>query len=117
MTYPRLILVICALMLVVGQILFKKISLNYNKTQDIFHNDVLGLFVIACIIYGGTTILWVWALRYIELSKAYPFVAIGFIMVPLLSWYLFKEPLNLYYAFGIIFIIIGIFLTNLGISQ
>ena len=37
--------------------------------------------------------LWVTGLRYVELSVAYPFIALGLVLVTLLSWSVLGEPM------------------------
>jgi len=37
--------------------------------------------------------LWVMGLRQVELSVAYPFIALGLVLVTLLSWRVLGEPL------------------------
>lgn len=37
--------------------------------------------------------LWVMGLRHVELSVAYPFIALGLVLVTLLSWSVLGEPL------------------------
>lgn len=105
------IVFLCAFLIAIGQLLFKSISNNYNETLEIFNFNVLGLLVIAGILYCGATILWIWCLRYVDLSKAYPIFALGFALVPFMSWLIFKESMNIYYIIGVILIIIGISLT------
>jgi len=52
---------------------------------------------------------WIAALTKFDLSFAYPFTSIAFVMVMFLSYYLFNEPLNWQKYLGTICIIIGIF--------
>ncbi|GAB4129228.1 MAG: SMR family transporter [Raineya sp.] len=52
---------------------------------------------------------WIAALTKFDLSFAYPFTSLAFILVMFLSYYLFNEPLNWQKIVGTFFIIIGIF--------
>lgn len=108
----RLIIIACVVVMTIGQILFKQVALNYNKSENVFEWSVAGILVIAGILYIASSGLWVWALRYVELTKAYPYFALGFVFVPLLGAWLFGETLSLRYAVGVIFIVSGVVMTS-----
>lgn len=59
-------------------------------------------------LYGVGTILWLFALKQMDLSLAYPFVGMSFIMVFLMGVFLLGEPFNINRLIGTIIIIIGI---------
>lgn len=103
---------ICALSLCVGQILFK-VAANAMKTGAVILDRQVYLpFAGAIAIYGVATLAWVWALQYVPLSKAFPFVAIGYIVVPAAGWFLFGERISSTYMLGGAFILAGVFLTS-----
>ena len=52
--------------------------------------------------------LWAWLMTFVPLAYAYPFVALGFVIVPLAGVYLFDEPLSWRYAVGAALIVTGI---------
>ena len=108
----RLIVLTCVIVMTIGQILFKQVAINYNKTENLFDWGVLGVLSVACIFYVISTGLWVWALRSVEISKAYPYFALGFVFVPLLGALFFGEVLSLRYGVGIIMIIAGVIMTS-----
>lgn len=62
-------------------------------------------------LYGAATLVWIWLLSKMPLSQAYPFMALGFVLVPLASAYFFGEQLHLKYWAGMACIIGGILLT------
>ena len=43
--------------------------------------------------YGISIILWLWVLSKVEVSLAYPFQALGYILVTILAWLLFQEQM------------------------
>ena len=108
----KLIILACVVVMTIGQILFKQVAVNYNKTESLFDWSVFGILVVAGILYLTSSGLWVWALRSVELSKAYPYFALGFVFVPLFSALIFGETLNLKYAVGVILIIAGVIMTS-----
>jgi multidrug transporter EmrE-like cation transporter len=58
-------------------------------------------------IYGIATLLWLAALARVELSQAYPFVGIGFVLTTLAGWWLFDDKITTTRVFGIAFIALG----------
>lgn len=112
MDWSRLVILLCVIVMTVGQLLFKKVAVNYNKSGELFQFDVLGLLIIAGALYLSSTGLWVWALRYVDISKAYPYFALGFVFVPLLGGWMFGEVLSFRYAIGVALIIAGVVMTS-----
>ena len=69
-------------------------------------------FICALSVYALTTVGWVWVLRKVELNRAYPFMAVAYILVPFGSWIIFKESISLKYVAGMVLILTGIVLTQ-----
>ena len=63
-------------------------------------------------VLGFSTLLWVWVLRGIPLSIAYPFMALAFIFVPILSYYLLGEPLGWRQVAGGLIIALGVIVVS-----
>lgn len=103
-----LLVLACVIGISIGQVLFKKISLLIHSGISIISARVLFYSLVAAALYGGATILWIWALRGIELSRAYLFMALCFVIVPGMSWYFFDEQINAGYLVGTLLIIVGI---------
>lgn len=59
-------------------------------------------------LYGVGTVLWLFALRQLDLSLAYPFVAMSFVMVALSGIALLGEPVNAGRLLGLALIILGL---------
>jgi len=111
----RFLIITCVVLMAVGQVLFKQVALNYNKTENLFEWSVAGILVIAGILYVTSSGLWVWALRYMELSKAYPYFALAFVFVPLMGAWFFGDSLSIRYAIGVVMIISGVILTSYNV--
>ena len=109
MRYP--LMIAFAVLLATGQILFKKAAL-LGVGRALPWGLVNGWLVAALVVYGGATLLWVWILRTTPLSIAYPFAALGFVIVPLVARFLFGEVLDLRYALGVAMIVFGVLLTS-----
>jgi len=109
MTY--LIALICVFGIAAGQILFKFSAMEFHRSANLFNPGALIYFVTALILYGVTTIGWVWLLQKIDLGKIYPFMALSFVVVPLASHLILGERFQVQYFIGVAIIITGIVIT------
>lgn len=64
--------------------------------------------------YGVGTILWLGVLSRLELSQAYPFVGLGFILTALLGYILFKDDFGMSRLTGTLFVLLGVYLVARG---
>jgi drug/metabolite transporter (DMT)-like permease len=113
-------LVIFALSLAAGQVLFKKTALAMSGRpliEGLLAVLAEPLFYLALALYGATTFLWIWILSRVPLTQAHPFVAGAMVLVPLLSVLLLGEKVSFVFWLGIAFIMLGILLTQYGIVQ
>jgi drug/metabolite transporter (DMT)-like permease len=62
----------------------------------------------AVALYAGATLLWVRILTSVPLSRAYPFAALAFVLVPAAGYLFFQEQITIRYAVGVTFIVIGV---------
>lgn len=99
---------LCVFGIAAGQILFKLSAIALKKNSSFFHAETLVLLFSAFALYGITTIAWVWVLQKIDLGKAYPLMALAFVIVPIASYFILGERFHTQYFVGIIFIIAGI---------
>ncbi len=102
-------------LLIVGQMLFKYVSIQLNMKD--FSAFAVSLicnvkFWLAISIYGVATVLWVIILRQIPLSKALPFTALSFILIPILSKHLWHENIHWHYWLGVLCIVLGLAITT-----
>lgn len=58
------------------------------------------------------SLTWMAALSRFELSFAYPFMSLAFLVVLVASYFLLHEPLNAYKIIGMILIIIGLVIAS-----
>lgn len=94
-----------------GQIFFKMAAQNVppmNNLNAIFSLALNPWFIGALGLYAVSTVLWVSVLQQINLSIAYPFVALGFIIIPLASYFWFKEPLSWQYGVGVVLLLVAL---------
>ncbi len=99
---------LCVLGIACGQILFKLSAASLHETGSLFDFKTLVWLGSAFALYGVTTIAWVWVLQKIELGKAYPLMALAFVLVPVGSHFIFGERFQIQYFVGVALIISGI---------
>jgi drug/metabolite transporter (DMT)-like permease len=104
----------CVLAISIGQLLFKKVSINLNQSDSLFSLGVFGTFSLAILIYGLATLFWIYILKSIPLNQAYSFMALSFIFVAIGSYWFFNERISLQLILGLILIILGLVLISNG---
>ena len=85
---------VCVLAISTGQLLFKKAAQampDVLSLSALLHN---GWLIASLVLYGVTTLGWVWILRHAPLHLAYPFMGLAFLIVPTLAWAFLGEPLG-----------------------
>lgn len=95
-----------------GQILFK-LAANSGRSLGMgmsFSAYLNGYFLAALVIYFGLTIFWVWIVKFIAVSKAYPVVSASFIFTPLLANFVLGEKLPSDLFVGSSLIVFGVYL-------
>lgn len=100
-----------SLLMAAGQIFFKMAAENapqMNSLNAVFSLALNPWFIGALALYAFSTLLWVSVLQQVNLSVAYPFVALGFVVIPLASYVLFKEPLNWQYGLGVVLLLVSL---------
>ena len=112
-------LLVFTFMLAIGQLLFKKTAVA--MVGQPLRDGLLAvlcqpLFYAALTLYGFATLLWIWLLSRVPLSQAYPFVAGGVIIVPLLSVLLLGERVTFVFWLGAACVAIGVLLTQYGVA-
>lgn len=105
--------VVAALLLVIvlmaaGQVLFKATAIAWQDEGTLLNAKVLSRLIPSLVIYAVATLAWIWLLQYVELARAYPFMALTFVIVPMLSVYFFGESQNWMYYVGVALICAGV---------
>ena len=108
------LLVVYAAGMAGGQMLFKAAALRYlpdgTATERMLGLVFNAYFLGAVALYVALTVLWVWLLTFIPLSRAYPFVALAFAITPLLGGIVFAEPIPARLLAGIALLLGGLLL-------
>ena len=106
-----LIAVLCVVGIAAGQIMFKLSAGALQRAGTFFEIKTLIMLGSAVALYGLTTIAWVWVLQKIDLGKAYPLMAMAFVLVPIGSHFILGERFQTQYFVGVLFIMFGIVLA------
>jgi len=104
-------LLLLSLGMSLGQVLFKVAADHAKKTmangfvQSLVTN---GYFFLACAVYAVLTLLWVWILTRVPLSRAYPFLVLAFVFTPAFAVFILDEAVNFWYGIGLALVISGL---------
>lgn len=104
-------LVLCVLAICVGQGLFKYVGLQIRDGELLYSYKVAVPAIASGVIYVSATIIWIILLKHIPLSKAYSFMALSYILVPLIGLFAFNEHITIKFIVGSAFIFLGIIIV------
>lgn len=99
---------LCVLTISTGQLLFKKSGLEIEAAGTWLSPRVMLIVGFALFLYAATTFFWINLLRYVPLNKASAFMALNFVLVPIASYFVFREPLSFAYFVGAVLMAIGL---------
>ncbi|WP_324430742.1 EamA family transporter [Ottowia sp.] len=105
---------LCVLAISIGQLLFKRAAQALPDTLSFLALLQNGWLISSLVLYGLTTLGWIWTLRHAPLHMAYPFMGLAFLFVPLLAWFFLKEPLTWQTLLGGALILAGVSLAASG---
>jgi drug/metabolite transporter (DMT)-like permease len=116
---PVLLAILTAFSMAAGQLLFK-------LGTPLWQGDTLlgwawsflknPYLMTAVFLYATTIIIWVYILRSLPLSLAYPLTALSYVIVPLFSYLFLQEKIGWQTAVGSAVIVIGVIITHVRIS-
>lgn len=85
---------------------------NIDKLFFLIHSLVDPFIIISIILTLLSGLCWMAAMTKLDISSAYPFMSLSFILILILSSVFFNEPISEYKIVGLFFIIIGIFFSS-----
>jgi multidrug transporter EmrE-like cation transporter len=119
MTLPAFIIVFSSVFLsAVAQLSFKYgvSSVDLEQYSNLFYKAwflfTSPFVILGLALYGVGTILWLFALKQLDLSLAYPFVGMSFLFVLVFSIIFLQEPFSLNRLAGTVGIIFGIIILS-----
>ena len=104
----------------IGQIMLKKgmssmgaITLNFDQLFNIFWRIGTNPYVmIGLVIYVAGVVFWLGALSRVDLSYAYPFASMSYVVMLIASWQLFNENITPLRLVGTLVICVGVLLVS-----
>ncbi|MDF2568451.1 MAG: arnF [Sporomusa sp.] len=106
------IILLSVLIGAVGQVAFKYGATHIPDTGTFLEKAVAAWPITAGLaLYGVSTLLWIYALRTVELSFAYPLISLGYVLVFIASYFLFHETIGPLRIGGLVLILSGIVLV------
>jgi drug/metabolite transporter (DMT)-like permease len=117
---PVILILGCVVVNSFGQLFLKKGMTSIGKIgfelgrlvptlSSAFSN---GFVLLGFFLYGISALLWMVVLSRVDLSFAYPFVSLSYVMVILFSWLLLNENLPLIRVVGVLVICLGVYLVS-----
>lgn len=96
----------------VGQVGLKYGAMRIPDTGSLWEKAIAAWPLFAGLaLYGVSTLLWIYALRTVELSYAYPLISLGYILVFIASYFIFHESISVLRLGGLALIVSGIILV------
>jgi undecaprenyl phosphate-alpha-L-ara4N flippase subunit ArnE len=98
----------------VGQLMLKRATIGHEAgavARDVF---LSGWFIGGGMALGVSMLMWVQVLRRVPLTIAHPLTGAVYLIVPIASHFLWREPLNAMRMAGIAIIVLGIALVARG---
>lgn len=105
-----ILVLICALLGATGQILFKLGSSEFSFNPASWVKNTY--FLLGIFLYGLSAVLFVWSLKYGNVSILYPLIATSYIWVSIFASLILKEEFPGIKWIGIALIISGIYIIT-----
>ena len=106
--------ILCVAAISAGQLLFKRAGMELEAAGSWRAGRALFVVAIAMAIYGAATLLWIHLLRHVPLHKAYIFMSLSFVLVPLASYAVFREHISGAFLAGTVLIVCGVAVATLA---
>lgn len=115
-----LLILTSVVLAVTGQLLMKHgmgqigfVELEASAVIQMVGKALANIFVLLGIgCYVVSVVFWLLILSRVELSFAYPMISLGYVIVMILSWVIFRENVTLLRVIGTLTIVLGVFLIS-----
>lgn len=117
LNYYIIILILTSIFLgSIGQVFYKYASKkvsngeikNLFSLQGFIYLVLNKYFIFGSILYFLASFIWIYVLSKTELSLAYPMISLSYVIVLIISYFIFGESITFIKIFGIILIILGV---------
>jgi len=116
--HPLIMVAISVVLGICGQLSFKYAMLRVGSI-DLGHLATGLLAMVASpfvwlglCCYGLSTVMWLIILSRVQLSFAYPLLSTGYILIVILSYLIFKEPVTWLRFGGVLVIVAGVIMVT-----
>lgn len=79
-------------------------------TALLFDPWILGVLLLAVL----AAVSWMAAMTKLDLSYAYPFMSLAFVLVLILSAVIFREPVTVFKVLGLVLVVAGVIVSSQG---
>lgn len=101
-----------------AQLSFKMAGLESLEAIGLMESWILNPWLWTALVSSGIGMLfWLFALRRLPLSIAYPWTALIYVLTPLFSALVFQDILSIRYGIGMALIVLGVLITTSASSQ
>lgn len=112
---PYIILFVSILFSICGQLLMKHTMINTN--EELFTWVFIQKLTLAVSVYCLGVVNWIFALRSVKLSIAYPLTSLNYVGILFGSYYFFNEVITVTRIAGVITIFLGVILVAIPIKK
>ncbi|MFA5406114.1 MAG: EamA family transporter [Candidatus Nanoarchaeia archaeon] len=101
----------------IGQVVWRKGAggaLKKISIKNIIKMLMKPLVIMGLCIYVLSALLWIMVLSNTEVSYAFPFIALGYVIVAIMSKFLLKEEIKPMRILGIIIIVSGVIIVGVS---
>jgi len=114
MSWTTWMLILVPIAIGMGQLMFRATSqttgvLSVISIGSLFLNP---WFLSAVLLYGVATVAWIFVLQSVPIGRAYQFMSLSFVVVPVGAWWIFGESMDVRQAVGVAVIVGGIAIGN-----
>ncbi len=114
-----ILLIIPAITGVAGQVMLKygmsqmgALEISMAAVPSILWKMATSIYVVGGLaVYVSGIFFWLLALNRVDLSYAYPFASLSYVLIFLSSWLMLKEDISLMRVLGMVVICVGVFLV------
>jgi drug/metabolite transporter (DMT)-like permease len=115
-----LILTAVATSIALGQYFFKRVGVSIHGASPVGAVRMLmasPLFYAAIGLYATSTVLWIFALSRMPITRAYPWIMAASATVPIIGWLGFGERVSPGFWIGLIFVLVGLAITQFSLQS
>jgi drug/metabolite transporter (DMT)-like permease len=109
-----LLTLFCVLLIAIGQLLFKTAAAQWRIdgwSWTTVREFLSPAMVVAFVVYGFATVLWIYVLRTVPLATAYTLFSLAFLIVPMLAYFILGERLSANTLVGGAIIVVGVIIA------